>query len=277
MLVMPPISEKLLHKSRDRFGDILVTEQNLIRTLYFGNEKKQTSMFVPEPSVMVLRYAQAMVSALMFEAKPKKILIIGLGGGSLIHFLLKSYPDCEIDIVELRRSVINIAKEYFFVPVNSPNITIAHGDAKPHVQQLAEHNAEIYDLILVDAFDEWGPAEINNDAQFVLNCQQLLKKKGVLSFNLWNREMDKYPAVYRKFLSLFDGNLLELSMGKRDSNVLLFGFNSDYHIKHIRAAEMRAIKLKMNCGIDFPRYMTLIQHQNFTLVKKIKKHFSLSF
>lgn len=274
---MPDKLEKILYKTQDEHGVIQVTEHNLVRTLYFGKDKKQSSMFMPEPSVLVLSYAQAMAAALMFVNEPKRILIVGLGGGSLVQFLLKFYPECEIHVVELRESVINVAQEYFLLPENSGRLTIIHEDAVSYVKSLMNRQNESYDIILIDAFDQWGPAEINQDMEFILNCQSLLSKNGVLSFNLWNRKEDEYPLTYRSLLSLFNGNLLELSLGKRDSNVILFGFNDEYHIKNIRVAEMRSARLKMDLGIDFPRYVKLLQVQNFSILKKIKKHFTLSF
>ena len=274
---MPDKLEKILFKTQDDHGDIQVAEHNLVRSLYFGKDKKQTSMFMPEPSVLVLSYAQAMTAALMFVNQPKKILVVGLGGGSLVQFLLKFYPECEIDVVELRERVISVAQNYFLLPENSDKLSIIHEDALPYVESLAQKQNKSYDIIMIDAFDQWGPADINQDMQFVLNCQSLLNKNGVLSFNLWNRREDEYPATYRRLLSLFKGNLLELSLGKRDSNVILFGFNDEYHIKNIRVAEMRSARLKLDLGIDFPRYIKLIQVQNFSILKKIKKHFTLSF
>ena len=274
---MPVTSEKILYKTQDKFGDIQVTEQNLVRSLYFGKDKKQTSMFIPEPAVLVLSYAQAMTSSLMFQNNPQNILLLGLGGGSLVQFLHKAYPKCCIDVVELRKCVIKIACDYFFLPNNSETISVENKDAETFVSELVSKGEKTYDIILVDAFDQWGPADLNQDMQFILNCQALLKKNGVVGFNLWNRKEDEYPVVYRQLLSLFKGNLLELSLGKLDSNVILFGFNNEYHIKNIRTAEMRAAKLQLDFGIDFPRFMKLIQVQNFSILKKIKKHFTLSF
>ena len=274
---MPPNLEKTLHKTQDEYGDIKVTEHNLVRTLYFGKDKKQTSMFMPEPAVLILSYAQAMASVLMFVDKPENILMVGLGGGSLVQFLRKSCPDSHIDVVELRESVIDIAQEYFHLPENANNLNIIHDDAELYIEWVVQQQKKVYDIILIDVFDQWGPAEVNQNTQFVLNCKSLLGKHGVLSFNLWNRLEDQYYVTYRQLLSLFDGNLLELSLGKRDSNVILFGFNNEHHIKQIRVAEMRASRLKLDFGIEFPKYMKLIQAQNFSILKKIKKHFTLNF
>ena len=167
------IGEYLIHKSSDDFGELHVKEEGLIRTLYFGNDKKQSCVFLPDPSVLVLQYAQAMAAALIFNPSPKKILLIGLGGGSLLQFLMKSCPKSKIDAVELRDSVIRLSHEYFLVPENEKNVNIIHVDANEFVKKKLQKTDQEYDLILVDAFDAWGPSHLNKDDEIIVSCQSL--------------------------------------------------------------------------------------------------------
>ncbi|HFE38613.1 MAG TPA: hypothetical protein ENK06_09405 [Gammaproteobacteria bacterium] len=141
---------------------------------------------------------------------------------------------------------------------------------------MTREHAETYDIILIDAFSQWGPADVNHDKPFILNCQSLLNNQGIIGFSLWNRKEDQFHTIHRRMCSLFNENLLSLSLGKRDSNVVLFGFKNDYPLKNIRAAEMRAARLLLDWGINFPNYMKLIQIQNLSLLKNIKKHFSVT-
>ena len=98
--------ETIIHRSRDTYGDLVVTEGALVRALYFGNEKRQSAMFLQHPGLLVLEYTQAMMLCLLFSREPKRIFSLGLGGGSIAKFLLRACPSAQIDVVELRRSVI---------------------------------------------------------------------------------------------------------------------------------------------------------------------------
>jgi spermidine synthase len=50
--------------------------------------------------------------ALAAVEKPKRILIVGLGGGSIPNFLHKYYPNTHIDVVDIDPLVVKVAKEY---------------------------------------------------------------------------------------------------------------------------------------------------------------------
>jgi len=268
--------EKTLYKSQDQFGALSVVETNMVRSLYFGNDKKQSSLFVPDPSVLVLPYAQAMMTSLIFSKKPEKILLVGLGGGSLIHFLLRAFPDVKIDVVEIRESVIELAYQFFFLNEFSDNVNIICADAEEYVSA----NSDIrnnYDLILVDAFDCNGPADINAKENFLQECRYMLNTTGVICFNLWNRITDSYSSSFQRLQKVFTGNILELRLGRQNSNVVVFGFKSDWYMDDEVQNQQYAIELNEKYGIDFPRYLNVIQSQNFSIIEKIKKKVFNSF
>jgi len=274
---MEEFSEILIHKSSDDFGELHVKEKGLIRTLYFGNDKKQSCVFLPDPAVLVLQYAQAITSALLFDVNPKKILLVGLGGGSILQYLMKVCPKSKIDVVELRSSVIDISHQYFQVPESTKNVNIIHDDAKEYVVRKSHQETQVYDLIIVDAFDAWGPAQLNKDDGFITSCQSLLKYDGTVCFNLWNRKEDYFHHVSRQLSTLFSGNTLELRLGKQDNNVIVFGFSHSDKLKNISQYRDRAFQLRDSFGIDYVRFLKMLEVQNFSLLKRLSKRLSVQF
>jgi len=274
---MKPTGEQLIHKSRDDFGELHIKDDGLIRTLYFGNEKKQTCTFLPDPSVLILQYAQAMTSLLLFEQAPEKILLVGLGGGSMLHFLRKACPESQIDVIELRQSVIDISHDYFSVPRDDKQINIIQADAKHYVEKLSQESNGTYSWILVDAFDAWGPAQLNKDDKFIQSCQSLLKSKGIMCFNLWNRKEDYFHHISRQLSDLFSGNTLELRLGKKNSNVIVFGFLQAQPLKRSRQQEVIACQLSEAYGIDYLRFYKLIEVQNYSLLNRLRKQLTVQF
>ncbi|MDH3326818.1 MAG: hypothetical protein OEM38_08905 [Gammaproteobacteria bacterium] len=272
---MTELGEQLIHKSSDDFGELHVKEDGLIRTLYFGNDKKQSSIFLPDPTVLILQYTQAMTSVLLFNTNPKKILLVGLGGGSLLQYLMKTCPQSKIDVVELRESVIRLSYEFFLVPESAKNVNIIHGDAKEYVIRMAQKNSQTYDLILIDAFDAWGPVELNKDDSFIISCQSLLKYNGTVCFNLWNRKEDYFHHISKHLSTLFSGNTLELRLGKQDSNVIVFGFSHSQKLKNIQQYYDRAIQLRDSFGVDYVRFLKMLELENFSILKRIKKCLSV--
>ena len=54
-----------------------------------------------------------MTIAIIYPETPKKILMLGLGGGSISTYLGRFMPEAAITTVEIDPGVINAAKTYF--------------------------------------------------------------------------------------------------------------------------------------------------------------------
>ena len=76
----------------------------------------------------------------------KKILILGLGGGTLAKLLRKKYPDAKITGVEIDPLMIKLGKKY--LDLDKYNIDIKIGDAIKFV----EKNIKKYDLMIIDTY-----------------------------------------------------------------------------------------------------------------------------
>ncbi len=263
--------EKIIHQSSDEYGKLVIKEHGQIRSLYFDDEKKQSAIFTPYPSVLVLQYTQAMMSAFLFKAMPNRILLLGLGGGGLVHFLLKAAPQAKIEVVELRHEVIELSKTYFKLPIFNKRLSVHCCDALLFVHDNIINNSQKYDMIFVDVFDKDGPSKINKDVNFIFSCKALLNNSGVVAFNLWNRRIDHYPSLYKRYNEIFSENIIDLKFGRVNSNILLFGFSSDHMLDELNGLGLEAQKLKKRFGIDFPYFLSQIQKQNFSFLSRIKK------
>src|ERR1043166_2551773 len=100
-----------------------------------------------DPDELVLRYAQVMQIATIYPEEPRKVLMLGLGGGTLSTYLGRFMPDTAIDTVEIDRRVIEAAKQYFGV-IESPRVRYLDGDGRVFLNRSKDR----YDLILLDAY-----------------------------------------------------------------------------------------------------------------------------
>jgi spermidine synthase len=100
-----------------------------------------------DPDDLVLRYAQAMSIATIYPESPKKILMLGLGGGTLSTYFGRFMPDTAIDTVEIDRRVIEVAKKYFGL-IETARVRYLDGDGRVFLNR----NKDLYDLILLDAY-----------------------------------------------------------------------------------------------------------------------------
>jgi spermidine synthase len=172
------------------FSRIRVRRQENVRTLLFvndrGRELVESRIDLKEPHRLLLPYTRFMFASYLFAPEPRRALIVGLGGGGMIHFLRHHDADLVVDVVEIDPVVIRVAEQYFGVR-SEGNVRIIQDDAR----KFLDADGEAYDVIYMDAFlgeseatDASGvPLHLKN-APFFEVVQSRLTPEGVVVFNL---------------------------------------------------------------------------------------------
>jgi len=256
------IKGSIIKHCRDEYGEIFVADNNGTRSLYFGEGILQSSIRLDQPGSILEDYNQSIMSCLLFLTAPKSVLLIGLGGCSLLHFLLRAFPDSAVDVVEIRQQVTDLAYEYFLLPKWNPHLKIFHASGQDFVRKHTTGTRN-YDLIIVDAFDDDGPASALSGAPFLNACRQLLKENGICVMNLWHRPKDDFPGLYASFQEAFRGNTLKLLPDEKCWNAIVFGFSGPTVSRELSVYRQTARKLEQLYNINFPRYLKYICWQNF--------------
>ncbi len=158
-----------------------VDDDNL-RMMYLTPKCMQSVMKLDAPNELVCAYSRAVLGFLLFHTAPSHILLIGLGGGSLVKYCYHHLPDCRITVLEINADVIAM-REQFMLPADDERLRILHCDAISHLQ---EHTYTA-DVILLDAYDEDGLVAALNTTEFYATCQRQLTSDGVLVANVWGK------------------------------------------------------------------------------------------
>jgi spermidine synthase len=109
----------------------------------------------------------------------KNILLLGLGGGSVVHSLRKRFAyDGSITAVEIDPVVIEIARDEFGLAADA-NLVIVEADA----ERFAEQHTGCYELILVDLFIHTDVPQAFTEFPFWHNLYRLLNRSGKIIFN----------------------------------------------------------------------------------------------
>ncbi len=115
------------------------------------------------------------------------VLLLGLGGGSVIHSLKKKFGfNGKIFAVELDQKVIDIAQEEFFIS-SSDKLIIIKDDAFDFVEKCDSQ----YDLTIVDLFIDNQVPEQFYTKEFCDNLSNIIAVKGSLIFNLGIDQINK--------------------------------------------------------------------------------------
>lgn len=262
--------EKIIHRSRDEHGDLVVTESALVRSLYFGNEKRQSAMFLQHSGLLVMEYTQAMMLSLLFRRKPEKVFCLGLGGGSIVKFMLRASPGALIDVVELREMVIQVAHTYFAVPEDDPRLRLIQSDGERFFGGTYDEGSN-YDLMFLDAFDHDGPVDRVSNLPFIESAYSRLSQRGVLCINLWNRSSDGFHQKLRQLKSLCDGAVLYYEVGRRNSNALIFCFKQRDMMLQLKRYEAESNHLRREFGINFHKLYSRLYKQNVPMMQRLFK------
>lgn len=250
---------KVIHRGSLKSG-ITVTDDGCRRHLYLDGGILQSSMLLADPFRLDLEYSQAMMCVLLFNPKPEKILLVGLGGGSLVKFLLRYSPDAQIDVAEISHEVATVARQYFYLPKDERLlIRVAPGEEVVADRLAADDR---YDVLLLDAFDDNGPARALIDEQFLCRCRELLSADGVFAMNLWNRPVDDFQGIHGSLATLFGKGTQKLLLNGADRNGIVFGLNKPVQAMELMGLKTAARDLSLQTGINFVRLLRQLYWQN---------------
>ncbi|MFA5456314.1 MAG: polyamine aminopropyltransferase [Synergistaceae bacterium] len=109
----------------------------------------------------------------------KKVLVIGAGDGGTVRELTRYSTIEKIDMVEIDKMVVEACLEYMpqtSSKLSDPRVTIYYEDGLKFVRD----KVNMYDLIIVDSTDPFGPGEGLFTKEFYGNCFKALTEEGIL-------------------------------------------------------------------------------------------------
>lgn len=164
------------------YNDIFITKRGAQLTMSFqlkGWDYTESAINLTDPDELPIRYTQVMPLATIYPPTPRKILMLGLGGGSISTYLGRAMPEAEITTVELDPGVIAVAKTYFGV-IETARMRYRDGDGRVFLNR----HGETYDLILVDAYrGGYVPFHLLTREFYVL-LKQRLSPGGAIASNI---------------------------------------------------------------------------------------------
>jgi spermidine synthase len=209
---------KVLFEKQSPYSLIIVSDDEQgLRTLYFGRNGVRQSVYKPtDPDHIELPYAKVMVAGLAFHPRPQRLLMIGLGGGTIPNFLHKHFPHLTIDVVEIDPLVLEVAKKFFdFREDEKMKAHIADG------RKFIEKTRETYDIILLDAFGSKNIPYHLATREFLRAVRRALAPDGVAVGNVWSSDWNPlYHSMVRTYQDVF-AELCVIEVGGAGNRILV--------------------------------------------------------
>lgn len=184
------------------------------KALHFSMHEIQSRMALDDPYALDLEYTRTMMGFLLLRPDPKRIVMIGLGGGSLAKFCHRHLPGARIEVAEINPHVIALRDE-FHVPPDDARLRVLHADGARFVRE----DTAGADVLIVDGFTTDGlPARLSSQ-RFYDDCERLLGADGVMVVNLHCGHRH-YPTWVERMRRAFGGEVLVVEDGELSNGIV---------------------------------------------------------
>ena len=228
--------ERLLERRKSPYNEILVTETAQgLRVLRFELDGARQTVVKPgDPEHLELPYARVVPLGLALADDPQRVLIVGLGGGTIPSMFRKHLPELRIDAVEIDPVVVDVARRYFGFREDAA--------MRAHVQdgrQFIEQRTNLYDVIFLDAFGADSIPHSLTTREFLQSVRRALKPGGLVVGNIWSRSSNwLYDSMVVTYQDVFDSVYVVDIQGV--GNKLVIGLTTERRLDRHRARLLAA-------------------------------------
>ncbi|MFT5503430.1 MAG: spermidine synthase [Gammaproteobacteria bacterium] len=239
------------HKVKTKFTTLELRQTNSLFELCINDQVIHSNLDVNQPGKLLLKNLRYLMGAQLFISAPKRILLLGTGGGALIHFIQHHYPASHVTSVDIDGELVEFLQSHMHLPPDSPKLTHVIEDA----QTFLGRDQNQYDLILVDIFSGF------QSPQWLLTASQLkiikdrLASGAAIAFNLLINSEHQFKNFYRDLRRTFNQKTLCLSVEGLE-NTLVFAMRDPVFGMQIPELQIKAEVLKQQQEIEFPEILS---------------------
>lgn len=193
--------QTILYEKDSAYNHIVVTEEEPgLRSLRFERGGGlQSVVKLGDADYLELGYVKTMLVGLAFVEEPRRMLVVGLGGGTIPSFLHKHYPRAVIDVVDIDPDVVAVARKYFGFREDKL--------LKTHVEdgrRFIERGTGLYDLVFLDAYgNDFIPPHLTT-REFLLAARKILRPGGAVVGNVWSLSSNPlHDSMLRTYQDVF--------------------------------------------------------------------------
>jgi spermidine synthase len=246
-----------LHQLRvDRDEEPFLIDDGGHRAMCFTTDGNiQSEMRIDNPNALVSEYTRKMMAFLLFRPRPRHVLMVGLGGGSLLKYCRLHLPTTRFTAIEINANVIAL-RSHFQIPPDGSGLRVIHADGALYLAELSRSD-ERADVILVDAYDRSGIARSVAQVKFLENARRVLTDRGVFVMNLAvdGAECATYLGMIR---SVFGEPVIPVTVGW-GGNTVAFAGPALWDRRCLAVAPRRALRVRERLDLSFSRLPGLLR------------------
>lgn len=279
----PATDERVLEEGRSEFNHVIVTQRDSLRKMYFesgGVWRLQSTYDLDAPDSLHHEVFQTMVAGLLLSPAPRRMCMVGLGGGQLSNYLHRHLPELDIDVVDICPEVVRLARAYFGVPTDDPRYRVTIDDGRVFLDGLAPGSL---DLLFLDAYRGHSIPKHLRSQEFHELCASRLSPTGAVIANM-HRRTARYPidratmaAVYRHVYRFASADDIQTSIVANMADAAATPMQLHETARELQPRfDFDLISLAQRCRIDETGWAPeVVVHDDFTgeqLDEAARKH-----
>lgn len=196
-LASPPPPQGVRFMKDTVYHRITVSDEFDIRYLKLDNYW-QSGLDLTDSRRTVFGYSDYLHLPLVFRPDATRVLVVGLGGGTVPERYHQDYLGIRVDVVELDPQIIAVSRRYFGVPSDDRLRLIAQ-DGRLFIARAAEQ----YDIMLLDAYlIDTIPFHLAT-REFYQTVKRRLSPGGVVGSNIIGALSGPQSALFRAMYKTF--------------------------------------------------------------------------
>jgi spermidine synthase len=251
------IHSKCIHRQTQCKQTLEVWEDEKTRWLTFGTSTIQSTIDINDPGQLPSPSCQAMLSALLFIPEPRRVLLLGTGGGSIARYLAHRCPQIQGDAVEISPLVAEITRRFFEFPTPDQGWQLTINDARHFVKQL-NHS---YDLMVLDISEKDDPPNWITEPEFLKDCQSRLSRRGALAINLIPKNANSFTQALWNIRQIFNRRAVCLSVPDH-RNIVVIAFHGMPEFHNTTALKQRIAELTQKWDLTFQEFLDRMIQEN---------------
>ncbi|MCE5202931.1 MAG: fused MFS/spermidine synthase [Actinomycetia bacterium] len=223
--------ETVLFRKDTQYHRITVTEKDDIRYLRF-DRSTQSAISLRDEYTSAIAYPDYLHLALAANPGATRVLVCGLGGGTVAKRMWRDYPEVSIDCVEIDPVVVDVATRYFGLP-DDERLTVTVNDARRFIQS----TDELYDIIIVDAYYADAMPYHLTTKEFFGELEAHLRPGGVVAYNVISAvsgdKSELFRSMYRTASEVYSDVLVfpigiaADKMPEKNRNIVVLATDAD--------------------------------------------------
>ncbi len=224
----PPLLPGIVFAGESPYNSVFVADEGGDRLLVLNSLREGSHSVRPGDGVLTGGYYDVLSLGPLL-ARGRRVLVLGMGGGTTAAAYRRLYPGAHVTAVEIDPLVVRVAHEYLGLE-RGPDLEVHVEDARPFLRR----GRELFDVIEVDVFagGPYAPFYCLT-AEFFTAARARLAPTGLLSMNVYAPGGDSTlaEAVVATLATVFP-TVLELQV---EEERVLIAFREPTSLDAVRA------------------------------------------